>query len=546
MEYKISDDLWNLDDDRIFMLEKGRFDEKEFISRLAPEDPILVNIDEKNEITYVNVMTESQIEAGKKKFLDRVKKLILRTGNVTDRSIVFKKKLIILKVFPELEEIYDEVEESIDSSDCESCAKNKYALKILDKMYELGGEGREIRHLKPFLPELAIKKLKGEEISTEGIPIEIPKSISKKKIPFKEGVIPPKEKKKRKSTNITEKPKIITVIGYPSRLGGADTELDHQIRIWQKLGITVQLLHTGDIDTNLKNMKMEERDCVILDPRKWDQCAGTHVISYCNDKYLKNLKTIKKYALSTTFVNCMTWLFGDEKTAIKKGLIDYNLYQRQEVLDKNFPQLKELNSDFKAEVVRPYFHSEDFPFIPPSKRDYKRFRFGRIHREDTGKFRSDTNWIYNTMVAPVLKEGVILGFNKNCEDKIGKPPDWIHTYSCGEISQQEFYSRVNVIIQPCDVNHTENLPRVAFEAMASGVPLIVDNRGGWTELVKHGETGWLCNDEREFVYYSSRMAYEKREYMEMIDNGLKWLRENWGEEKAKENWTKFFKKIGLL
>lgn len=25
----------------------------------------------------------------------------------------------------------------------------------------------------------------------------------------------------------------ICVIGYPLRLGGADTELDHQIRVWQ-------------------------------------------------------------------------------------------------------------------------------------------------------------------------------------------------------------------------------------------------------------------------------------------------------------------------
>ena len=37
----------------------------------------------------------------------------------------------------------------------------------------------------------------------------------------------------------------ICVIGYPSRVGGADTELDHQIRVWQALGVKVHLIHTG-------------------------------------------------------------------------------------------------------------------------------------------------------------------------------------------------------------------------------------------------------------------------------------------------------------
>ncbi|HQX51388.1 MAG TPA: hypothetical protein PLR25_15845 [Planctomycetaceae bacterium] len=37
----------------------------------------------------------------------------------------------------------------------------------------------------------------------------------------------------------------ICVIGYLSRLGGADTDLDHQIHVWRALGLEVHLLHTG-------------------------------------------------------------------------------------------------------------------------------------------------------------------------------------------------------------------------------------------------------------------------------------------------------------
>ena len=44
--------------------------------------------------------------------------------------------------------------------------------------------------------------------------------------------------------------------------------------------------------------------------------------------------------------------------------------------------------------------------------------------------------------------------------------------------------------------------------MASGSILIVDNRGGWRRQIEHGVTGWLCDHERDFIYYAGKMAYE--------------------------------------
>lgn len=42
----------------------------------------------------------------------------------------------------------------------------------------------------------------------------------------------------------------VCIIGHPSRLGGADTELDHQIYCWQAMGVDVHVCHTGPIDAN--------------------------------------------------------------------------------------------------------------------------------------------------------------------------------------------------------------------------------------------------------------------------------------------------------
>ena len=113
----------------------------------------------------------------------------------------------------------------------------------------------------------------------------------------------------------------------------------------------------------------------------------------------------------------------------------------------------------------------------------------------------------NTSSGSKFKSGLFLGFDARSEAKIGKPYDWIKiAYDHTHVSQQDFYRHCEIILQPSDTK--ENWPRIGFEAMSSGSVLIVDNRGGWKRIVEHGKTGWLCDHERDFIYYASRMAYE--------------------------------------
>ncbi|MGL5097101.1 MAG: glycosyltransferase, partial [Planctomycetia bacterium] len=122
--------------------------------------------------------------------------------------------------------------------------------------------------------------------------------------------------------------------------------------------------------------------------------------------------------------------------------------------------------------------------------------------------------------------------------KIGQEPNWIRAYPAGGFPVHEVYRHAHCIIQMTETY--ENLPRVGFEAMASGCVLIVDDRGGWRELVQHGQTGFLCKDQREFVYYSSRAAFERQERRLMAANARRWLEADWGLEQAKREWARFF------
>jgi len=328
----------------------------------------------------------------------------------------------------------------------------------------------------------------------------------------------------------------ICIIGHPSKLGGADTELDHQIRVWQELGLEVHIIHTGDIDANLKAMNMEERGCIIHPPRNWTKCKGMHVISYCNGEFLANIEVIKHFAKTTTFVGCMTWPFDNQISAHKRKALDWELFQTEHSHQMVGSKISEVDPDYKWAIVKPYFHTEEFPII--QRRIPNTFNFGRISRDDPGKFSQWQLWVYESMCSPMLKSGTILGWNDQVQSKVGNAPNWIKCFQCGEISAQELYKRCPFIIQASDT--FENLPRVGFEAMASGSLLIVDDRGGWQQLVQHKQTGYLCKDQREFVYYSTRAAFEMKESQMMMKNAYDWLKTNWSMESAKAEWTRFF------
>lgn len=328
----------------------------------------------------------------------------------------------------------------------------------------------------------------------------------------------------------------LCVVGHPSRLGGADTELDHQIRCWQAMGVSIHVCHTGVLDDNLRAMNLEERGCVYHDPCDWPSLKGMHCISFCNGEYLKNLPEIKKYAKTTSWVNCMTWNFDAEIEMHAEGLIDFHLYQTAHAYSRVGGGLRDFGN-YRPLLFQPYFHADDFPFHQSRPRD--KFRFGRISRCDPGKFGTRQLWIYETMTAPMLKEGLILGWDHRIEEKLGKPESYIRALPEAGISQREFYEFCDAVIMTCDT--FENLPRVGFEAMAAGSVLVVDNRGGWQKLVEDGVTGWLCEDDREFVYKASRCAFERDERDEMRHRARQKLERDWGLKASAESWEKVFK-----
>jgi glycosyltransferase involved in cell wall biosynthesis len=311
------------------------------------------------------------------------------------------------------------------------------------------------------------------------------------------------------------------------------------MRCWDAMGVKVHVCHTGAVDKHLGSLHLERRGVVYHASRDWKSLEGLDCISYCNGDFLGSLPEIRKYARTVTWVNCMTWNFDRELQMHADGMIDLHLYQTQHAMEKVGPRLRALG-DFQGMVVTPYFHTEEFPFHATRPAD--KFRFGRISRADTDKFNLRQLWIYETMTAPVLKEGLIVGWNDRVARKLGKQPDsYIRALPEGGVPQKEFYATCEAVIMTTDT--FENLPRVGFEAMASGSILVVDRRGGWEIQVDDGITGWLCGDDREFVYKASRCAFEGEERDRMRLAAREKLEQVWGLEPAMRSWEQVFARI---
>jgi len=125
------------------------------------------------------------------------------------------------------------------------------------------------------------------------------------------------------------------------------------------------------------------------------------------------------------------------------------------------------------------------------------------------------------------------------EEALGKPPDWATCYEPGEIEVGDFLDRCHVLLA---VNDTacENWPRVGLEAMSAGVPIIAQNRGGWPEMIRHGDTGILAGNQTQVAYWLGRLSHEEPLRLRIAENARKWVEELSHPAEIIEGWRRLF------
>jgi glycosyltransferase involved in cell wall biosynthesis len=339
------------------------------------------------------------------------------------------------------------------------------------------------------------------------------------------------------------------IAGYPSFLGGADVELDHNIDLWRSFNVEVNLVPMFGKDAAMESL-CRERGCHTHEyqPHIFQNKV---VLSYCNGSFLERLPEI--YAAgppaAVIWFNCMTWAFDAELEAQRHGWLTYHGfisdYQRRHLL----PKLKECGRPVRTfDGYLPHFNLEnhsqkiEFQYRPPSKW----YGVGRVSRDDAGKYSADMWSIFNKVCAPIPTKAFVLGYGPHADGKCGPAPpglDW-QTWSPHEIPVRTLFENLHCMIHKTGGSR-ESFCRVILEAAAFGVPVVVENDYAFPELIVNGETGFLCDSSAEMSFRASQLAFDEELRSRIINQAREQLFKRFANrDECWAPWLRLLSEIG--
>jgi len=306
----------------------------------------------------------------------------------------------------------------------------------------------------------------------------------------------------------------VFLIGYPGRMGGANTEALHLVHLWRRFGVDVHLVPTWGRDESIER-ELNEVGCTTHHVEQPDLesvpgLAGSICVGMCNSEFCKAAGRLRKIGCKLAWVNCMTFLFSHEKEAIKQhGFFDAMIFHSEYQRGRIEPELKKLGpyKPASAYKIRGAFDFDAWEFNPRPHEAGKVFFFGRAARPSKDKWSSNHWPIYERVQYP-RKKAIVLGVNGHVEAKIGQKPPWAVTLKPNAIPVREYYPQLHAMLAINGGAH-ENWPRAGLEAMATGVPVVAQDSWGWREMIRHGETGFLGSSDAELAHRVAQLAWDE-------------------------------------
>lgn len=318
------------------------------------------------------------------------------------------------------------------------------------------------------------------------------------------------------------------VVGYPGDVGGANTECWHTIRLWRRFGLDVTLLPTWRADpawrTRLDAIGCRTIEVAPEELAKVPRLNGGVVVSFCNSHFLREAARFQALDCRIIWLGCMNWLLSHErKHYASHKPFDAYIFQSHYQHSELQPQLAKFG--VRAEQchhVRGALAWDEFSFEPLAHRVGEPPVIGRISRAAPDKHARHTWSIYQRIGGPIRAR--LMAWDRGVQERLGPPPDWAECLPAGAETSCEFLGKLHVMLQ-INGGATENWPRSGLEAMARGVPIVAQNRWGWREMIRHGETGYLADSDDGLAQYASRLARDESCRQEMARRARRVLEE---------------------
>lgn len=339
----------------------------------------------------------------------------------------------------------------------------------------------------------------------------------------------------------------VVFAGFPGSVGGAGTEAFETMRMFRSRGLDVHCFPTWAAPDPQRRSEVEAMG-VTVHTLKPPQVAGLlrelnrpPVLAFCNKNAFSAYGQTRGVS-PFIWINCMTFLQAEERVAWKKhgvpeAFVFQSEYQRQtlENILKRYGY-----TDSLGHSIRGAFWWPDWEFSPLPHDVGKPFVVGRIARADPAKWSSTTfKCLDEVPNIRALLMGVDQSVARNLERR-----RYATVMRPGQIPARQFYSQVHAMICK-NGSARENWPRVGLEAMALGIPVVADAQWGWKEMIRPGETGFLCKNVPEFAAAFEDMERDEALRLRIAQQARKSLEtELANPDQIWRGWCELFRSIG--
>ncbi len=341
----------------------------------------------------------------------------------------------------------------------------------------------------------------------------------------------------------------VFLVGYPGELGGANTEAWHTIKLWCDYGVDVHLIPTWHCDPGWKKRAAQIGATTHeVKPDQLDRVPnlpGSPVVSFCNMEFINHAARFRELGCPLVWANCMTFMFEHEKKLFEEhGPAEAFVFQSEFQRSELEPQLERFGyTPEHGHLIRGAFDWSEFEFAPRPHPRGSVFVVGRMARADSDKWSSNT-WPIYSAIQYANKRALMMGMDERTHKKLGAAPIFADCLRPMAISVQQYLATLHCLM-PINGGARENWPRAGLEAMAAGVPIVAQNQWGWREMIEHGVTGFLGNDDCELAHYAAMLAHDEELRQRVIHAAHERLVSQLASPKVIwEAWKRLFRSIG--
>lgn len=289
------------------------------------------------------------------------------------------------------------------------------------------------------------------------------------------------------------------IYGFPGGLGGADTKLDHTLPIFLKLFDEVMCVANAPSQYDPPNDwtryldKLGVKYGLKEDMQGYQE--GEIALSLCNPYFFKQgfCDDAKSKGLKVIWSSEMMWHHQKELEYVNKGMVDKVLYVSDiQKASLTYPE------SMPWSMTGNFINADRFPF---QRRSANGLVLGRLSRHDPYKYPEDFPVFYEEIVEDLQHISFrIMSWDEVLADKY----KW-HTFDhrwkffkAYDVSALDFLYMLNVMAYPLGHNFVESWGRSTVEGMLTGAIPISFSGHNISNLVVHGESGFIVDDILEW------------------------------------------------